>query len=115
MHTVSTAFALTGPGPRAELAQLRPELIVLADRLHRPGQDSALLWAGTTLARLLEPASLGSGLDDWVLRAALTLMVEACEERGLTGRRVAAPRRALELLDQLDPTSSYGGPRRGGA
>ncbi len=115
MHTVSTALAHDGPSARDELAELRAPLVLLTARLSPPPGDQALLWAGTTLSRLLEPRCLGEGLDDWVLRAALTLLVEACEDRGLDAHTLRAPRRALELLDQLDPDTSPGGRRSRGA
>lgn len=88
--------------PREELAGLRHELVTLAGRLYAELSDAELVWAGTTLHRLLEPKVLEQGLDDWVVRAALVLLVEGCERVGLVGPTLRGPMRALELLDQLN-------------
>ncbi|MCP4810605.1 MAG: hypothetical protein GY913_33110 [Proteobacteria bacterium] len=60
------------------------------------------MWADNTLQELLVPDVVEQGLDDWVVRAALVLLVDKCIELGLVGPTLYAPRRALELLDQLD-------------
>ncbi|HJN73971.1 MAG TPA: hypothetical protein QGF58_08575 [Myxococcota bacterium] len=107
------AYAIEPVPPRVELAELRHELVELAGRLYLELSDSELVWAGTTLHRLLEPKVLEQGLDDWVVRAALVLLVEGCTRIGLVGPTISAPTRSLELLDQLDQPpdrrSRYGG------
>ena len=98
------AYAIEPVPPRVELAELRHELVELAGRLYLELSDSELVWAGTTLHRLLEPR---------VVRAALVLLVEGCTRIGLVGPTISAPTRSLELLDQLDQPpdrrSRYGG------
>ena len=107
------AVAIENVPPRAELTGLRRDLVALAGRLYSELSDPELVWAGTTLHRLLEPKVIEQGLDDWVVRAALVLLVEGCERVGLVGPTCAGPLRALELLDQLDQPpdrrSRYGG------
>ena len=102
------AFAAQHVPPRAELAELRRDLVTLAGRLYAELSEPELVWAGTTLHRLLEPKVLEQGLDDWVVRAALVLLVEGCERVGLVGPTLRAPMRALELLDQLDQPPDRG-------
>lgn len=99
---MSSALAMHAVPPRAELSQLRGGLVILADRLFMEMGDPELVWAGNTLRELLVPEVVEQGLDDWVVRAALVLLVDKCSEVGLVGPTLTAPRRALELLDQLD-------------
>lgn len=79
----------------AQLTGLRTALVHETSRLHAVDGDPALVWAAETLTRLLQPRTLRGRLDDWVLLAALDIVLDA-------GRRCGAdltlPLRARALL-----------------
>ena len=84
---------------RVQLCVLRRALLVETARLSALEDDPALAWAGQNLSRLLEPRELRLGLHDWVIVAALHLVVGACERQG---RDATLPRRAVGLLSSTE-------------
>lgn len=105
---MSSALAMHAVSPRTELSQLRSALVALAEQAHRHLGDPEVKWAGDTLERLLVPDVVEQGLDDWVVRAALVLLVDVCDRADPVGPNPHAARRALELLDQLDQPPDRG-------
>jgi len=82
-------------GDRALLHSLRNTLVHEATRLHVLDGDPALLWAGETLSRVLEPRVLSGGMHDWVVHAALEILLEAALR---VGGNAPIIRRAKTLL-----------------
>ncbi len=85
----------TMEGDRALLHSLRNTLVHEAARLHILDGDPALEWAGDTLAKVLEPPILCAGMHDWVVNAALEILLEAALRAGGNARMI---RRAKALL-----------------